>query len=129
LWAQRKLAWNFLDLDDLFAALRLVSDDLGVGDCLGAGASVGASGAVAVFVDRLSFRDNDLRCWAALNDFSLSSWLSECWSWHEYVGAGFDYFSDLVSKLAFFRALAPWAWCEGRSFARIASIWVLGESH
>jgi len=83
LWAQRKLAWNFLDLDDLAAALGLVSDDLGVGDSLGAGASVGASGAGAVFVDALSFRDNDLWCWAALNDFSLSSWLSESWPWQE----------------------------------------------
>jgi len=35
-----------------------------------------------------------------------------------------DDFSDLVSKLAFLRALAPWAWGDGRVFARIASFWV-----
>lgn len=73
LWAKRKLACDFLDLDDLFATLRLVSDDLGVSDGLGTGASVGASGAVAVLVKALSFGDDNLWGWAALDDFSLSS--------------------------------------------------------
>lgn len=71
LWAKRKLAWNFFNLDDLFAALGLVRDDLGVSDSLGAGASVGASGAVAVLIETLSFGDNNLWCRAALPDLLL----------------------------------------------------------
>lgn len=74
LWAKRKLTWNFFNLDDLFAALGLVRDDLGVSDSLGAGASVGASGAVAVLIKTLSFGDNNLWRWAALPDF-MPWWL------------------------------------------------------
>lgn len=129
MWAKRKLACDFLDLDDLLAALRLVSDDLGVSDSLGTGASVGASGAVAVLVEALSFSDDNLWGWAALDDFSLTGRLSESWSGEESVGAGFDDLSELISKLAFFRACAPWAWREGRVLAWIASFGILGESH
>jgi len=127
LWAKRKLACDFLDLDNLLATLRLVSDDLGVSDSLGSGASVGASGTVAVLVEALSFGDNNLWGWAALHDFSLSSCLSESWSREEGVGAGLDDLSELVAWLALFRAGAPWAWGKGRVLAWIASVGVHAE--
>ena len=127
LWAERKLACDFLDLDDLLATLSLFRDDLGVSDGLGTGASVGASGAVAVLVDALSFGDNNLWGWAALTDLSLSSRLSESWSGQESVGAGLDDLSELVAWLAFFRAGAPWAWGECGVLAWIASVGVHAE--